>query len=408
MSATDAPSADRWHRLDALCARAEPAAIKVRRHLHRYPELSWQETRTQAFLEAWLAERGLTPVQVAKTGLYVDIGEGDAPVVYRADIDALPVQDAKQPGMAACISEVPGVSHACGHDLHSAVAAGLADVLQSMRDELPGRVRIVFQPAEETLPSGGEAILKSGALDGLRAALALHADPTRDAGTVGLFVGPLTATADAFTIEVMGRAGHSARPHLARDALLAAADVVRALHSIVGQRVDPLETAVLNVGTLTAGEAHNVIAGRARLAGIIRTLQPDIRELVHRELREVAEAAARVHGCSVDVHLTLGSPPIVNDARLHEVVRRAAGDVVGASGAQLMKKPSTGSEDFGQYGRHAPVYMVRLGVRSPGGPTLHLHTPGFDVDERAIGVAIRLMARSVIDAFAHLDAPGGE
>ena len=335
---------------------------------------------------------------MATTGLQVDLGSGDHPVVYRADMDALPIQDIKQRGHAPCVSAVPGVSHACGHDLHSAVAAGLCGALHAMEHELPGPIRIVFQPAEEVRPSGAAALVKDGALSGMRAAFALHCDPARDTGTVGLKTGPLTATADCYTIEVIGEAGHSARPHLARDALLASSSVIQAIYNLGTQRIDPLEPAVINLGMVSGGHAENVICGRVHLSGVVRTLLPDTRERIHQEIRKTAEAAAAVYGCSAEVRFRVGSPPIVNDERLDSMVRSAALDVLGPGGIQQIPKPSTGAEDFGEFSGLAPTYMMRLGVREPGRPTHHLHTAAFNLDEEAIAPAMRIMGRALLQA----------
>jgi len=398
-------TADILTKIDALLEGVQSTALRVRRHLHTHPEVSWQEHETHDFLEKLLKEHGLKPRTVAKTGLVVDIGKskGDR-VLYRGDMDALPIQDAKQPGYAKVVSKNPGVSHACGHDMHTAVATGLALALKQVEDQLPGRVRVIFQPAEEVLPSGAEAMIQEGILDGVKAAFALHVDPTRDVGTVGVRVGPFTSTSDAFDLKVIGEKGHSARPHLARDAMIASAGVIQALYTLIGQRVNPLEPAVLNIGKITGGDVKNVLAGEVTLEGVLRTLYADTRDRLHREMRKVAEAAASVHGCSVDLAFQLGAPPIFNPERLHTHVRGAALDVLGPSGVQDISQPSTGAEDFGHISAAVPSYMMRLGVRTPGHPTTHLHTPSFTLDERALGVGMRVMGRALMTAMVDPDA----
>jgi amidohydrolase len=383
-------------KFDRLVAEVKDSAIEVRRHLHRNPEVGWKEHKTQAFLESWLKERGITTRKAAQTGLVVELGKGKNPVLYRADIDALPIQDTKQPGGAKCVSHNPGVSHACGHDLHSSVAAGLASALHKMEDDLPHPVRIIFQPAEEVLPSGAAEMRKEGLFDDIRAALALHADPIREVGSIGVRIGQLTATSDGYKIKVQGESGHSARPHLAKDAMLAASDVVRTLYGLTSQTIDPLEPAVLNVGLISGGDAANIIAGEVELSGVVRTLSAESRKLMHKEIRSAAEAAARVHGCSATVEIQLGSPPIVNDPRIHELIKSNAIELLGRPNVQAIPHPSTGAEDFGQISACAPSYMIRLGVRSPGGPIMHLHTEGFDLDESAIEIAMRVMGRTIL------------
>ena len=391
--------------LDALIDEVHDDAISVRRHLHANPEVSWKEHQTHDYLYALLSDAGLTPKTMAQTGLVVDLGpeSGAQRVLYRGDMDALPIHDAKQPGQAKVVSNNPGVSHACGHDLHTAVAAGLVLALQQMEDRLPGPVRVIFQPAEEILPSGAKAMIDAGALEGVKAAFALHSDPTRDVGTVGVRLGPFTSTSDAFDLRVIGEKGHSARPHLARDAMIAAAGVLQALYHLVGQRVNPLEPAVLNVGKISGGDVKNVLAGEVKLEGVVRTLHADTRERLHREIRRVAEAAAAVHGCSVDLSFQMGAPPVFNPADLHQCVKAAAVDVLGTSAVQEIAQPSTGAEDFGHISAAVPSYMMRLGVRTPGHPTTHLHTPGFDLDERALRVGLRVMGRALLSALGDFD-----
>ncbi len=395
--------------LDECLGEVQPAAIAVRRHLHLHPEVSWQEAETRDYLEGVLAEAGLKTQTVAGTGLVVDLGTGTGQrVLYRGDIDALPIHEVAPPGGTKLISKNAGVSHACGHDLHAAVAAGLALALKKMEGEIPGRVRIIFQPAEEILPSGAEAMIKAGVLEGVKYAFALHSDPTRDVGTVGVRVGPFTSTSDAFDLKVIGEPGHSARPHLARDAMIAAAGVIQALYHLVGQRVNPLEPAVLNIGKIRGGDVKNVLAGEVTLEGVVRTLLTDTRERLHSEILRVAELAAAVHGCRVELAFQMGAPPICNPAHLHVHVKGAAVDVLGESCVQEIPQPSTGAEDFGHISAAVPSYMMRLGVRTPGHPTTHLHTPGFDLDERAVGVGMRVMARALMSALvADPDASDG-
>ena len=388
-------------RLDHAIASAHDDIVALRRHLHANPELGWQETRTQAHLREWLEARGMTARSCANTGLVVDIGDPDSapPVLYRGDIDALPIVDDKREAGVPYASTNHGVCHACGHDAHSSIAAGIALVMYQLRESLPGPVRVIFQPAEEVAPSGAEAMVMEGVARGIRAALAVHVDPTRDVGTVGVKVGPLTSATDTFSIDVLGREGHSARPYLARDAVLASADIIHALYTLVPQRVDPLEPAVLNVGIIQGGNAKNVISGRVHMEGVVRCLNPDVRAMLHEEMREVAAAAARVHGCSVEMIINTGSPPVMNDAVLKDVVAGAARDVLGDPNVTRVDRPSTGAEDFGTFGLHGPIFMARLGCHTPGSETHHLHTPLFDIDERALDIGMRVMGRAILRTF---------
>lgn len=386
-------------RLDELISKHLADAIRVRRHLHAHPELGWQEFETQAFLRTWLNERGLVTRNAASTGLIADVGTGEYGVIYRGDIDALPIFEEK-PETVDYVSRNPGVCHACGHDVHASVAALLAAVFNEMAGDLDGKIRFVFQPAEEVVPSGAEAMIIDGAAVGMSAALAIHVDPTREFGEVGVRPGVLTSATDTFSIRIVGKAGHSARPFLANDAILAAADVIRSLYTLIGQRVNPMYPAVLNVGTIKGGEAKNIIAGSVELSGVVRTLQAEVRQLLHKEMREVAAAAAKVHGCTMQLVLATGAPPVTNDRALYELVKSTATDLLGAGKVDEIDFPSTGAEDFGMFGVHMPQYMLRVGVRSPGAPVHHLHTPQFDIDERAIQLAARVMGRAILRTIA--------
>lgn len=381
--------------MDEIIASSLESVIALRRHLHANPELGWEEFATQRHLHDWLEGRGIRARRCASTGLISDVGSAAPRVIYRGDIDALPIQEEK-PASVSYVSQRAGVCHACGHDVHAAVAAGLGWVFHQLGDAVPGGVRIVLQPAEEVVPSGAEAMIREGAASGISAALALHVDPTRDVGTVGVRVGPLTSATDTFSMRIVGLEGHSARPHLAHDAILAASDLVRSLYTLVSQRVSPLVPAVLNVGTIEGGTAKNVIAGECRLEGVIRTLDLDVREQLHAEMRELAANVARMHRCDAQCVLTTGAPPVMNDEGLDALVRDAAADIVGEDNVNTIELPSTGAEDFGMFGIHMPTYMMRLGVRPVGGETHHLHTPQFDIDERAIEHAMRIMGRALL------------
>ncbi len=384
--------------LDRLIELHLPRAIELRRDLHRHPELSWQEHRTQTTLRRFLVEGGVEGVRdVAGTGLVADVG-GDAPrVLYRADIDALPILDTKDPAEFPWASTHAGCSHACGHDVHASIGALLATCFAGLGADSHG-VRFVFQPAEEVIPSGGELVVASGVLEGVRSALAVHVDPTREAGHVALRSGPVTASTDGYLVRVRGRGGHSARPHLSHDALYAAAEVVRALYAVVPLQIDPLQPAVLNAGVIRGGRARNVIAEEIEIEGTARAVDPDVRVALRAALVAAAENAARLNGCSAQVEFFLGAPSVVNDEHLTRIVRDAAVDALGAGFVHPLPQPSTGAEDFGFYSQRTRTFLMRLGVRLPGQDIRHLHTPGFDVDERAIAVAARVMGRALLRA----------
>jgi len=382
--------------IDARIRSVMGDVIALRRALHRNPELSWEEHETQATLRTWLASRDVRTRDLASTGLVADLGVTPRRVLYRADIDALPIADRKDPELVSYASQRAGVSHACGHDVHASIGAGLAAVFQGIQLPEQLALRFAFQPAEEVLPSGAEQMVREGVLHDVRAALAIHVDPALDAGTVGVRAGVLTAATDSFDIRIIGQSGHSARAHLAKDALLAMSDVIRALYQIVPTTVDPFEPAVLNLGLAAAGEARNVIAGEAVVRGVLRCLSEDVRLGLRSSLRRVATDAARVHGCDVEIAMAYGAPSVVNDASLCDIVSTCAVALLGADNVKLIRTPSTGAEDFGVFGAHRPVFMLRVGVRSQNAPIQHLHTSRFDIDERAMEPAMRVMARALI------------
>ena len=335
--------------------------------------------------------RGHAPRQMDQRGLRRLVAVGFQ------RIDALPIDtsDVARP----LKSKNPGISHSCGHDVHASIGAGVAAVFHEMRHELPGRVRVVFQPAEEVVPSGGEAIVEAGILDGMKAAVGIHVDPVLDVGSIGVREGCLTASSDKFILEIQGKSGHAARPHLAHDALLAGARVVDAFTGLVREHINPLESAVVTVGLFQAGEADNVVAGHAHLAGSARSFSPEIRLRVQEEMQRTASLIAEVHNCTATLEIMRGAPSIVNHSALDAIVRSAAGDLLGAGNVHELPHPSSGSEDFGLFGSRGPIYMLRLGVRTPGNPIAHLHTPEFFADERAVGLGIKLMGRVVLRAL---------
>lgn len=387
-------------RLDETLHALNDDLIAFRRDLHQHPELSWHEERTADKIQEKLKAWGISSERAIGTAVVVDIpGNATLPrVIYRGDIDALPIVDTKDPARAPWASQNAGLCHACGHDVHTTIALAVARALYEAREELGAPVRVIFQPAEEVLPSGAAALADAGVLDGASVGLALHVDPSRDVGTVAWRNGPITSATDTFEIQVQGRAGHSARPHLAHDAIGAAAQITLAIHALGRQFVNPLHTAVLSVGELKAGSAPNIIAGGATLRGTVRAMNLQDREPLHEALRKTVSAAAALHGCQAETKLALGAPPVRNDEELSRLVCEHAADVLGQDQVHWLEYPSTGAEDFGVFSDWMRTFMLRLGCSVPGTDPLHLHEEGFDLDERAILIGARIMARSVFAA----------
>lgn len=359
-----------------------------RRDFHMHPELSFQEIRTARKVAETLREMGLeVETGVGKTGVVARIGEGSPVVAIRADMDALPIQEANDVPYA---SQNPGVMHACGHDAHVAVGIGVATILARHRDSLPGTVKLMFQPAEEGL-GGALAMIADGVLEGPKpdVALGLHVSSTHDLGTAVVRSGAMMAASDAFRVLVRGRGGHGAHPDQTIDAVLVASQIVVALQTIVARNVNPEETAVVTVGAFKAGEAGNVIADTAELRGTIRSFNPAVRELLHRRVREVCEGVAATFGAVAEVQLRIGVDATVNAERPTAVMHQAAAAVLGADKINTTYR-TTGGEDFSAVLARVPGNFFFLGARSDERTGHPHHNPHFDIDEACLpqGVAI--------------------
>ncbi|MGH7719377.1 MAG: M20 metallopeptidase family protein [Gemmatimonadaceae bacterium] len=366
--------------------------IELRRELHRFPELSWQETRTAGRLEGILAELGAADIaRVAGTGVVARMPgrSRDAPTVaIRGDIDALPIQEATGLPYA---SEHDGVMHACGHDVHASWAVGAAMLLR--REPAAGDVMIVLQPAEE-VGEGARAILESGALDGVTAIFGGHVDRRFEVGQVVAQAGPLAASTDTFEIELVGSGAHGARPQESADPVVGAAAVIGALQTIVSRRLDPGLPGVVTVGTIHAGTAPNVIPERALLSGTVRATTPESRALLTGEVRRIAEAVAGAYGLSAKVTMRQGTPPVVNAPDAAEWARRAVANVLGPAGLVPLGGVNMGGEDFAFYQERMPGCFLRIGAREPGGERTAAHSPRFHAAEGSVVVGAAVLAES--------------
>jgi len=375
--------------------------VELRRDLHRHPELGRQEQATTALLVRRLTAAGLTPHALAVgTGLWCDVGHGDGPtVLLRGDIDALPLQDLKEVDYR---SVVPGVSHACGHDVHTAIVlgAGLALAAYDAVRPLPGTVRLVFQPAEEIMPGGALDVLAEGVADGAAIALSLHCDPTVTVGHVGVRNGALTSSADQVTVELRGPGGHTSRPYRTVDLVQALAAVAMEVPTVLARRVDPRSGVSLVWGSVRAGTAHNAIPDRGLLSGTVRMLDRAVWDTVPPLLEELVHAVAGTYGATAAVRYLRGVPPVVNDQRATSLLAHAAEAVLGPGRVQPTQQ-SLGGEDYGWILERVPGTMFRLGVRPEGwvGRDLDLHQGTFDVDEDAIAIGVRVLVRAALDAL---------
>ncbi len=390
------PSALR-HAIDAVDA-LEEELVALRRDLHAHPELAWQETRTTALIAERLERAGLEIQLLPKSGLLAELGAVGGPMVaLRADLDGLPVDDR---GGEPWASTADGVAHACGHDVHtsSLVGAGIALARAHEQSPLPGRVRLLFQPAEEVMPGGALEVIAAGALEGVGHVYGLHCDPTIDVGQVGLRVGPLTGAADALTVRLAGRGGHTSRPHLTEDLTYALGKLVTELPGALSRRLDPRAGASLVWGVVRAGSAKNVIPASGECSGTLRMLDAvawaDAEDLV----RELIGQILAPYGVGAEVTYVRGVPPVVNEPVSTALLAGAVHAVLGEWG-EVSTPQSLGGEDFAWYLEDIPGAMGRLGTRTPGGRTYDLHQGDLHIDERAIGVGAKVLAGAVLTTF---------
>lgn len=387
---------------DVVAAR-EHELIAFRRRLHANPELSGAEHETTEAIVERLSVAGLRPHILQRgTGLVCDVPMSDAgPIVaVRADIDALAMDDRTD---ALYTSRHPGVAHACGHDVHTTVALGCALVLRKLAEERPGliqgTVRVIFEPAEETMPGGAPDVIDEGWLDGVRAIFGVHCDPKIDVGSVGLRTGPLTAAADLVEIEITGPGGHTARPHLTVDVVRALGLVATRVPDLFAEALHAHGSALLVFGSVRAGDAANVIPDVGVLRGSVRTTDVVAWQHSEKVLADVLSDVLSATGAQWQMNYRQGVPPVVNDPWAVDIVDHVASTVVGHS--NVVETPqSMGADSFAWYAQRVPGAYARLGTHRPGSPRLDLHASTFDVDERSIGIGVRLLAGVALAALA--------
>jgi amidohydrolase len=385
---------------ERVLARADELAgelVEIRRDLHANPELSWKEQRTSRRVLDRLTAAGLSPVAIGDTGVIADIGSGDGPVVaLRADLDALPVPDLTDDPWR---STVEGVAHACGHDVHTASLLGAGIALASMAEKLPGRVRLVFQPAEEIMPGGALAAIQAGALDGVDRIFGLHCDPGVDVGSLGLREGPITGAADSLDVRLTGAGGHTSRPHLTEDLTFALGKLITELPAVLSRRLDPRAGVSVVWGLVRAGSAMNVIPAVGRAAGTVRMLDAVAWADAETLVTEIIGQLVEPYGVKPEVIYVRGVPPVINDHASTALLGRAIETVVGADGLQPTAQ-SLGGEDFAWYLENVPGAMARLGTRTPGGPTYDLHQGNLRVDDRAVTIGAKVLAMAALGSLA--------
>ncbi|MFY0543622.1 M20 metallopeptidase family protein [Brevibacillus sp. H7] len=373
--------------------------VQLRREFHRYPERSGQEVRTAGRVYEELQKAGITDIRrnIAGHGLVAVIGNGGGPIVaLRADMDALPIKEQTD---VPFLSENDGVMHACGHDAHIAMLLGAAKIIKQMEHELSGQVVLIFQPAEENAPIGGaRPMLEAGALDDPKpdAVFGLHVWPGLPVGQLGIKAGYFMGASDRFTIRVQGKGGHASMPHETIDAALVAVQIAQVLQTIVSRNLNPMDAGVVTIGKIEAGNRYNVIADEAIMEGTVRSLRPEVRNLLERRFTEIVEHVAQSMGAQAEITYQRGYPVLQNDPAAVEVVRSAASCLLGENALPEIEAALV-AEDFAVYLEHFPGAFFWLGCgfhdESKNYP---LHHPKFLVDERVLPLGAQMLAETAL------------
>lgn len=362
-----------------------PEMVKWRRHLHRHPELSYQEKETSAFVAAKLEGFGIEVIKSQAGYGLTGILRGTSPgktVVLRADMDALAITEENDSEYA---SQNPGVMHACGHDGHTAMLLAAAAYYSKRREEIRGELRFLFQPAEEICPGGAQGLIAEGVLEGADAVYGLHLWTPLSLGTIGSAPGPLMASADEFFIDVIGKGGHAGMPHRTVDSIVAAAALVTQLQSIVSRSIDPLCPAVVSVGTIQGGSAQNVVAERCRITGTVRAFDEETRFLLRRRIEEMATSVTAAYGAEVNIDYLMGYPPLVNHVEEFKRFARVAPAALGESAQILVMEKLMPAEDFAYYVKEIPGCFMFVGAGNPDKNAVYPHHHSkFDFDEEAM------------------------
>ncbi len=358
--------------------------IDIRRHLHRFPELSFKEYETSKYIIQQLKDNGITAHAIAKTGVYalIDTKRPGPTIAFRADIDALPI---KEENNVAYASEKPGIMHACGHDGHVAILLGFAKVLNQNNADLKGKIMLLFQPGEESADnSGALSIMNQGILKNVDAVFALHINTLLPTGFVSVKSGPILAAYDSFQVEVLGKAGHGGMPHICIDPIIIGCQLVNSWQTIISRKIDPLCPAVLTTGTFLAGDNFNVISESANITGCTRFFSKDIGDLIEKEFKDMTEYICQSHGAKANIIYNKGCPPLMCDEVLTYVVKCAAIKHLEQNNV-VESGPFMGSDDFSFYGSECPSAYFFLGAgNKPKGLVYPMHHPCFDFDEEAM------------------------
>jgi amidohydrolase len=379
-----------------LATQIAPYAISLRRHFHMHPEIGLKEFKTQERIISELKEMGLEPKRINGTGVLVQINGANPgkTVALRADIDALPLNDEIEEPYKSTIA---GVSHACGHDAHTALALGVAKLFTMLQNELCGNVRFLFQPSEELLPDGGAlGMIAEGALIGVDAIIGAHVWQPLAIGKIGVSYDKLMAAPDEFTITVKGSGGHGSMPQQTIDPIVVGAQIVLLLRAITASAIDPRESAVLTVGVFKAGEVFNIIPDTATIKGTVRSFDENVRTKIHQQIDQICRGCCQTMGADYALELTLGFPAVINNPEISRLLAEASQEVLGADSVEEMQ-PTLVAEDFSFYLQKVPGAYFFLGAgNEKKGVVFPHHHPKFDIDELCLQNGIGVMAAAIL------------
>ncbi len=366
--------------------------IEWRRDFHMHPEIGFELHRTSKIVADELEKMGYRVRRgIGKTGVVAEIGEGEKVIAIRADMDALPILEQNE---YEYVSKNAGAMHACGHDSHTAMALGAALLLS--KEKLPGRVRFLFQPCEETTDeegkSGAQRMAAEGAMDGVDYVIAQHVDPLKPVGTIGINAGPASGGVDTWYATIFGKGGHGAHPNKTLDPFYLLAHVIFGLNAIISRRINPFEPAVVSIGSINGGFAENVIPESLKMMGTLRFTDEAVHEQIHEEMKRVFEMTKSLGG-NYELRYEIGGPPMINDEWVSSVIEKTGRDILGAENVHEIDR-TLGAEDFGEFLKHAPGAMFTLGTQKLGHEDYLLHHPKFDLDERALPIGPAMLVET--------------
>jgi amidohydrolase len=363
--------------------------IEWRRDFHMHPEIGFELHRTSKIVADELEKMGYRVKRgVGKTGVVAEIGEGGKVIAIRADMDALPILEQNEHDY---VSKNSGAMHACGHDSHTAMALGAALLLS--KEKLPGRVRFLFQPCEETTDeegkSGAQRMSAEGAMEDVDYVIAQHVDPLNPVGTIGINAGPSSGGVDSWYAEIKGIGGHGAHPDKTIDPFYLLAHVILALNAMISRRINPFEPAVVSIGSVSGGFTENVIPENIKLTGTLRFTDEKVHQQIHAEMKRAFDIAKALGG-DYEIRYEIGGPPMINDKIVSEIIEKTGQDMLGVENVREIEK-TLGAEDFGEFLKHAPGAMFTLGTQKQGHENYLLHHPRFDLDERALPIGTAML-----------------